>query len=147
MNTFAQTITEIEYFIDDDPGVGLAYQWPGFTQSSTVDFIRDLPEAAALPAGTYTLHIRAKDSNGVWGFTEARPFIVKENNSIIINPVADIDKIEYFIDDDPGFGLAYQWPGFTPNSSVDFIRDLPEVAALPAGSYTLHTRAKNTNGI
>ena len=84
INTFAQTITEVEYFIDDDPGVGLAYQWPGFTPNSSVDFIRDLPEVAVLPAGTYTLHIRAKDSNGVWGFTEARPFIVKENNSIII---------------------------------------------------------------
>ena len=145
-SAFSQTITDIEYFIDDDPGVGLATQWPSITPNSILDLIRDLPEALGLPDGLHTLYIRAKDSNGIWGFTEARPFIVKTNNSIVIPPAAEIEKIEYFIDNDPGQGNGINIP-VTQGAVVDINTAISSISpvTLTEGFHTVGIRARNTD--
>ena len=63
----ALTLTQIEYFIDTDPGIGAATDL-SFTPASSVDqlFAVDL---SGLPSGNHNLFVRAKDSNGFWSTT------------------------------------------------------------------------------
>ena len=72
--SFAQNIIQAEYFIDNDPGVGSATSIT-ITSGATIDE-NFLGATNGLPSGSYTIYMRTKDDNGVWGFTEARNFII-----------------------------------------------------------------------
>ena len=103
----SQNIIEAEYFIDVDLGVGNNTPIT-IVNGAIIDENFSVP---AMPVGAYTQHVRAKDDNGVWGFTETRPFIVKDNTGTTTPPPpADINKLEYFVDTDPGHGLGINLP-------------------------------------
>jgi hypothetical protein len=68
----AQTIVQLEYFIDSDLESGsrtIVDITPGATV--TKGFTVSL---AGQPDGLHTLYVRAKDSNGNWSFAVSRPF-------------------------------------------------------------------------
>lgn len=128
-----------EYFIDADPGFGLATPL-SFSPGKFVDksFNADLN---GLPPGLHMLHIRAKDQKGIWGTAFSKPFLVLGN---LLAP--DITEIEYFVDSDPGFGMANAVAVPYPSTSLDesFIVDL---AGVSLGLHILGVRAKNASGI
>lgn len=136
---FSQNITQMEYFIDIDPGYGAGVQVtiiPGTDIEQ--DFIVDLMDVVA---GFHILHVRAKDENGKWSLNYSRPFL--KEAQFMPDPAPDIVKMEYFIDDDPGFGMGVNLP-LTADSTVvkDFIVDLTGVAN---GFHILHVRTKDAN--
>jgi len=133
-------IDTIEYFFDTDPGYG---QGTPITFSSNIElthtFSIELPE---LESGVHYLYIRAKDQRGKWGTTMANKFLVEE---IDTGPLANIDSVEYFIDEDPGYGNAIPVNDIEPatEQSLNFIVDLTE---YDFGYHTLYVRAKDENG-
>ena len=138
--SFAQSnITKLEYFVDIDPGFGLATDIP-ITAATTID-INTIVEATVVPAGFHTVTIRAQNANGIWGFGEKRQFYIAANNSSVDPPVAQITKLEYFIDVDPGFGLAIDIPVSTGHL-ID-INSIVEATVVPAGFHSLTIRAQN----
>lgn len=140
-------VTEIEYFFDDDPGVGLATKWPAFSQGSPIDLAESLPEASSLSSGQHVLVSRAKNANGVWGFYERRQIIIKEN--FIATPsLSPITKMEFYIDgNDPGVGNATDIP-ITPNTLIDLNTvDVAPSGTLIDGQHTFTIRAMNQDGI
>lgn len=96
----AQVISEIEYFFDNDPGVGEATPID-FTSYTQVDqtFTADI---STLTKGLHRLFIRAKDSTGRWSLLSSRIFNLTETENIIT--ATEIKYAEYFIDTDPGIG-------------------------------------------
>jgi hypothetical protein len=99
---FAQNINKIEYFLDADPGYGSGTDVPITAASPvTANFSLALPNAVI--DGFHFLSIRARDVNNAWSVVGVRPFY-KETISTAIIP--NIVAIEYFIDADPGYGLA-----------------------------------------
>ena len=70
------TITEAEYFLDADPGVGngspLSITAPA--NGVTQNFLITIPHST--PNGQHFLAIRTKDANGVWGLFELREITV-----------------------------------------------------------------------
>ncbi|MEX1239703.1 MAG: gliding motility-associated C-terminal domain-containing protein [Cyclobacteriaceae bacterium] len=68
----ASSLTDIEYFIDTDPGIESATAL-SFTPAATVDqsFAIDV---STLPSGAHNLYVRTKDSNGFWSIALAAPF-------------------------------------------------------------------------
>ncbi|MEX2234630.1 MAG: gliding motility-associated C-terminal domain-containing protein, partial [Cyclobacteriaceae bacterium] len=60
----ATTLTDLEYFIDTDPGIGSGTRL-SFTPANVVDqlFAIDL---SGLPGGDHDLFVRTRDSNGFW---------------------------------------------------------------------------------
>ena len=99
---FAQTnITEMEYYVDNDPGFGSATSI-SITASTLVDIPLELISAAALPTGFHTLGIRAKNAGGLWGFVEKRQFYIPTSVSVADPPAYDIIEMEYYVDSDPG---------------------------------------------
>jgi hypothetical protein len=117
------TINAKEYFIDTDPGVGMAVAFTGTSLA--------LP--TTLTDGIHTIYFRARYDNGQWGLTESRPFYVL--NTVAGTPPT-INAKEYFIDTDPGVGMAVSFTGTS----------LALPTTLTDGIHTIYFRARYDNG-
>jgi hypothetical protein len=69
----APNIVALEYFFDDDPGVGNGSSLPVTPSVDIVDLVVGA-NISALVVGPHLLHVRARDANGVWSTTESYPF-------------------------------------------------------------------------
>jgi PKD repeat protein len=142
--TFAQpNLTNAEYFFDVDPGVGGGLPLSFTTGQTSLDITPSLTQGLA--PGTHVLSVRVKDALGNWGFTERRSFYIPPSG-IVDPPVANIDKMEYYIDNDPGFGLATNISGAT-GSIVDFPAITVDATTLASGFHTLGIRTRNTDNV
>lgn len=99
---------KVEYFWDDDPGIGNATNYPVELIGSDVTVTMSLP-TTDLPNGAHLLGMRVY--NGNWSHT--RYYI-----AAIANNGALADKIEYFWDKDPGMGNGIQQTLVTDDNSA-----------------------------
>ncbi|MBQ4392595.1 MAG: dockerin type I repeat-containing protein [Prevotella sp.] len=90
----AQEPLRLEYFLDTDPGYGLAQSISDIQEGDNM-LTFDLGDVAF---GAHLLSVRSQDSEGRWSTTMSRP--------LFIDRLQDIDRVEYFIDIDPGLGQA-----------------------------------------
>jgi hypothetical protein len=116
-------VTHLEYFIDSDPGYGLA---------TAVESPFTIPLTDLSP-GVHTVYIRAKDEKGQWSQTISRQFVKRQGYS---ESATAPNTMEYFIDNDPGYGNGDN----SPKSLVVPIAD------LPVGLHKIYFRAKDENG-
>ena len=128
-------VASAEYFIDTDPGFGNGTAI-SFTEGMDItnSFTADL---SSVSTGFHQLYTRARNADGYWGATQVTSFInlVAESNEILL--------LEYFVDDDPGFGNAMSVP-FTPGEEdIAFNVDL---SMENTGFHQLFVRAKSANG-
>lgn len=138
--TNAPSIAGAEYFFDTDPGAGggTPLTIPSGNQSN---FSVNLSIAALTP-GFHFLTIRIKDSAGRWGQFETRGFYVYP-----IDPAAgDIDAAEYFIDTDPGQGLALQATVTTPGLNITQVFPL-QISGVVPGAHKLGFRVRDSEGV
>ncbi|MFK7946392.1 MAG: PKD domain-containing protein, partial [Saprospiraceae bacterium] len=140
----AQNITEIEYYFDTEPNLGLGN---ATSISITPDSVVDVPNfninTNQLSDGLHTLYVRAKNANGIWSpVSQAVFFKTSSGNN------ANITQIEYYFDEEPSTGLGggTQIP-ITPGNSVDEMNYTINTNQLSDGLHTLYVRAKNANGI
>ena len=136
----AQTVTALEYFVDTDPGVGAAIPIP-VSPSGTVT--ASIPVATAgLSVGLHTLHVRARRSDGRWGFVRTRPFVI---SALPAAPPSNlVVAAEYFVDVDPGIGLATP-VSVSPSGTVSATVQVP-TAGLAEGLHTFHARVRRSDG-
>ena len=125
----AQTnITAMEYFIDDDPGMGNGIPLP-FTSGPVVSESLNISTAALSP-GTHFLFIRVQDEFGIWSTSVRRTFVIQATP--LPPPIGtQVTAMEYFIDDDPGAGNGTPvtiTPGPTVNVNLSV-----DVSALSSG--------------
>ncbi|MEM7109100.1 MAG: PKD domain-containing protein [Bacteroidota bacterium] len=140
---FSQSqITEIEYFIDADPGVGNANSI-SVTPGEQID-ITPIFLTSSLSQGFYTVHVRAKDENNNWGFYETRTFIIRVNGSFQNTEPVEVAEMELFFNVDPGQGNAISLSSFSPSLVIDINDVVP--TSLPAGWHTVGVRARDVNG-
>ena len=96
---FAQNITQVEYYINTDPGFG-----SGTSVSIIAGTDLDLSFTVNLSSvsdGFHVLYVRAKDADGDWSVATARPFLKADLTS---EAPQNITQVEYFVDSDPDFG-------------------------------------------
>ncbi|SOE23375.1 hypothetical protein SAMN06298216_3762 [Spirosomataceae bacterium TFI 002] len=139
----AQNISQIEYFIDNDPGIGNGTAL-SFTSSNEVtkSFSFSLNN---LSDGFHLLSVRAQDNDGDWSNTTYRVF-AKFNNTLGTTPAPEnIEKVEYFIDNDPGHDNGTAIP-ITAGQSLDNLAISFPVNSLSDGFHSLSVRAKNADG-
>jgi hypothetical protein len=127
-------LVQMEYFIDNDPGFGLATQRtvaPGknLSQAFTLDI-------SGFSNGVHHFFVRVKDEDGIWSLTQHTVFFTQDLAT------ADIVRLEYFIDNDPGYGLGKNVP-VTEGKDVSktFVIDL---TGISPGIHELYVRAKNS---
>ena len=135
----AANIVAGEYLIDADPGVSIATPVAvTITPSATVATLIDVP-VAGLSEGFHTLALRFKNADGVWGAYSQRLFYITPSALATGNIVA----AEYFIDTDPGIGLAANLPVPAPTPTIvgNFAVAVP--AVLSNGQHFLFVRVKD----
>lgn len=135
---YAQNITRIEYFIDNDTGYGNGIP-VSFTQTDNVTVNFPINLSGSLTEGFHFLHIRAKDSDNRWSMVGGRPFY----NKVVLNDtLTNIAVMEYFIDNDPGYGNGVSL-NYTigTNATQSFQVSIP--SNLSDGFHFLSIRAKD----
>ncbi len=138
--TTQANISNVEYFIDTDPGYGAGISLGAFS-TSTVSINTTLP-TSALSTGFHVLFIRALDNDGIWGSLEFRPFFISESD---LSTTANIVELRYYIDSDPGYGNGSLIP-ITTSTTIDVSPTL-STSALSAGYHVLHIRSLDSDGL
>jgi hypothetical protein len=94
-------VVQAEYFIDNDPGFGSATQIPvAAGQDIVINFNGDI---SSLSNGLHRLFVRTKDAAGKWSLTTQQMFF---KEGLAGNTYSNLVTLEYFWDNDPGFGNA-----------------------------------------
>lgn len=139
----AQNISRVEYFFDFDPGHGNATPI-NFTPSTTVTVNDVAVPINNLNSGYHFLGVRVKDENNVWSPVIVRPFL-KEHIPITAISNKVVNALEYFIDNDPGFGNGVPIAVNTQNELNDLVFTVP-LSSIAEGVHWISVRAKdNTN--
>lgn len=137
-------IDAVEYFIDSDPGFG---QGTALQVTSGQDIIIDtVIDVSQIEPGIHTLHVRARDTSSHWSLIQSNIFWVNIETFFYQNnaPLANITRIEYFLDIDPGLGNGIALNNVEgPDIFIDTALD---VSSLDPGIHTLHVRARNQTG-
>ncbi|MCK9612163.1 MAG: T9SS type A sorting domain-containing protein [Bacteroidales bacterium] len=133
--TVLSDVTAAEYFIDSDPGYGLATQI-SITPDSLLN-LNELFPVTGLTNGHHILGIRAKDSIGNWGITHVHHFLV--DNYTTESEIPDIIKVEYFFDHDSGYCKQISLP-ITPDSLLA-LNEIIDISALGNGMHFIGIRA------
>ena len=134
-----QQIVQAEYFVGEDPGFGNATPI-AVTAAADAEMNFSIP-LVGLGFGFHTLYARVKDSNGHWSQTFRRVFLLQ---TLPLDPDFLVSKMEYFFDEDPGFGQA------TPieiQAGIDVTAaiEIP-LEALSEGIHTLYVRTRDSKG-
>jgi len=137
----AQDIDYAEYFIDSDPGYGSAT--PITVTATGKDVSLDFSASLALVSeGIHYLVIRARDDMGRWSQGANRIFYFVKTVDI---SELNIDRAEYFIDTDPGFGNAISIPVTSPGNELT-LQLSPDLQSLDEGFHNIHFRARDVSG-
>jgi len=138
----AQDIENAEFFIDSDPGYGMATPIAVSAAGSDIalDFTADLN---GLQQGIHYMVIRAQDDLGVWSQGTNTVFYLIHTDVV---SESNIDQAEYFIDSDPGYGMAT--PIAVSATESDIVLDFTEdMAGLQQGIHYLVIRALDDQGV
>ncbi len=134
----ALNINRIEYFIDTDPGFGNGTP-VSFTTGSDVTNLFWTVDLTVLANGFHNIHIRSRDDDGNWSVTNKWLFFKD------IIPAVNVNKLEYFIDTDPGFGNGTN-VSITAGADVADIFWTVDVTGLSNGFHNIFTRSKDNAG-
>lgn len=136
-------INRVEWFIDNDPGRGNA-------TPITISAAQDLPGLAInidllpLSQGVHIVGIRSRDVNGAWSLDNKWIFLKPYTNTGAV-PVPNINRVEWFIDNDPGYGKATP---ITINPAQDLAGLLINIdlTTLNQGVHIVGIRSRDANG-
>ena len=135
-------LNRIEYFVDADPGFGLGISVGPISGTVVSDLNFAVPLSGSLATGFHFLTVRARDVSNKWSEVTVRPFF---NETLPTSTSANIVAMEYFVDNDPGFGSGSAITGFTPGSAVS--RNITiGLGNVATGAHKLTIRAKDANG-
>ena len=144
----AGNITRAEYFFDVDPGLGNANPVTLSPAQDINNFTTTLAlNGAALTNGFHRFHIRTQDANGRWSHTISAFF---NNFSVPVYPPApgapaNLVEAEYFIDNDPGLGLATKLT-LSPSTDVSSVNVVVNVTNLSKGVHRFYVRTRDASG-
>ena len=102
-NAQVPAINRIEYYLDTDPGYGNATNL-SFTGTTNATATINL-NLAPVSAGVHVVGIRSRDANGAWSLDNKWIFLKPYANTGV-TPQPNINRVEWFLDNDPGYGNA-----------------------------------------
>ena len=137
-SNLTNTITEIEYFFNTDPGVGNAEPLTVPT-GNLVDTTLSIP-LDGLSTGVHILHVRVKNNSNQWSIYARQAFF---KSSQILNKT--IVAAEFFVDEDPGVGNGIPFT-ITEGGTIDETVTLEMPSNLSAGEHFVHLRVLGSNG-
>ncbi len=141
-NQTLPNIVKGEYYIDNDPGFGSATAI-NFTPGANLTNLPLSINLTSLSTGFHNLHFRFQDANGKWSSSAIRRFYKETITPGQLTP--DVVKIEYFIDSDPGYGLATNVP-ITASKNITNLTFAVALGSISPGDHSLVVRARSSNG-
>ncbi|WP_417238057.1 T9SS type A sorting domain-containing protein [Bizionia sp.] len=132
-------IVEAEYFFDTDPGIGNG-TIVDVNDVASLDDDLSIP-TSSLSIGTHRLFMRVKNSANSWSLYDGKSFHVAD---IPFTNNASIVSAEYYIDVDPGVGLATALT--VSGDDLDETVIIPTTSGLAQGDHYLHIRVQNADG-
>ena len=130
-----ESVKEVEYYWDTDPGIGKGKKLSVSGNEGTVTIDQSL-DCSTLSNGMHTIGIRAKSQSG-WSCTYISQYCISNI------PTQNVESIEYFWDTDPGLGKATPIP-FTTSDNV-VLNSTLSCLGLSYGSHQLNIRARSEN--
>ncbi|HOZ51531.1 MAG TPA: hypothetical protein PLU17_06710, partial [Chitinophagaceae bacterium] len=134
-------IIALEYFFDTDPGFGNANS-VSVSPSTDIANLNIATNIAPLSTGVHQLYIRSKDANQNWSITN-RSFFYKLPSST--SSTSNIIALEYFFDNDPGFGNATPVT-IIPSPNLSTLNLNIDFTGIPLGPHILFVRSKDDEG-
>ncbi|MFC2130958.1 RHS repeat-associated core domain-containing protein [Bacteroidota bacterium] len=150
--TEAPNLSELEYFVDDDPGFNNGESY-SISDTKEIETEWDLDLSNVNP-GLHRIYFRAKDANRNWSMAHSIPVLVQEN-SINATPPA-IATIEYFINDAPSYikkkddkvqSINDSTITFIMSGDTAIFEDRIPLNDYDYGEYTISVRAQDENGL
>jgi hypothetical protein len=134
-------INRAEYFIDTDPGSGSAVNIPIATPANRLELAFNV-DISTLLQGFHTIMLRTRDNSGRWSPASQQVFYLFKAEPAT---TANVTAIEYFLDNDPGFGKGtmYNIPAPGTKVTADFTVNL---TGITAGSHVIYFRARDASG-
>jgi hypothetical protein len=136
-------INRVEYYLDIDPGRGLATNIP-ITPAKDINHINVSVPVGTLGQGVHIMGVRSQDANGTWSLDNSWIFL-KPYTSLAAGLIPPITKLEYYFDTDPGLGLATNIP-LTASTNIANLMATLTVPALNDSTHTLYVRSQDANG-
>jgi hypothetical protein len=133
-------INRVEYFFNSDPGFGNGTNIP-ITPSPSLNDISFSASLAAVPTGLNSMFIRSRDASGKWSLTNR--FLFVKGNAVAAAP--NINRVEYFINTDPGFGSGTSIP-ISPSPDLADAPASINLTGVPEGINSLFIRSRDANG-
>lgn len=141
-----QNIVAAEYFIDTDPGIGLATAL-SITPGVNITINPSNINTTGLVNGVHRIGIRTRNAEGRWSITELKSFVVDFDPAYTTTPAApqNIIAAEYFIDTDPGAGNGQP---LSLNAAVNIVDATAAISTtgLVNGVHRLYVRTKSNEG-
>ncbi|GAB5523536.1 MAG: hypothetical protein Roseis2KO_14080 [Roseivirga sp.] len=131
-----------EYFIDTDPGVGLATTFDLEASDFTED---DLDIGLSnLSPGDHIVGVRYQNADKVWSFTEVSAFTIEPENGVDQDYLIEVSYSVY----NSAGALMKTGSSMVENrpSSIDMDLDI-DINGLAEGDYVLETYVKNETGL
>jgi len=141
-------INRVEYYFDNDPGLGSATSLGIPTGQTTLNDLVIPVDPATLTQGVHRLYARARNAAGHWSLVNSWLFYKPYDGATAppIGVLSNIDRVEYFFDNDPGLGSA---TALTIPSGQTTLNDLVipvDPTTVSQGVHRLYARARNAAG-
>jgi len=134
----AANISRLEYFIDTDPGLGNANAISVTAAADLADVFWSM-DISGYSNGFHNIYMRSMDNNGNWSLTNKWLFFKDKT------PASKINRLEYFIDTDPGFGNATS-VAINPVADTSDVNFTVDITSLPIGFHNIYMRSRDDNG-
>lgn len=141
VNAQIPNITQLEYFIDTDPGRGNATAVAIVSATDISGLTVPVP-VGALATGFHTMVVRSLDANGNWSLDNPLLFF---KPGAAPGAVPNITALEYYIDSDPGRGNAIAVT-ISPAQDISGLTVPVPINALAPGFHLMGVRSRDANG-
>jgi len=136
-------INRVEWYMDSDPGYGNATPISIIAGQNLQNLAINI-DLTPLNQGVHIVGIRSRDANGAWSLDNKWLFLKPYPNTGAA-PQPDINRVEWFLDTDPGYGNA------TPISIVagQNLQNLAiniDLTPLGQGVHIVGIRSRDANG-
>ncbi|MEN9571126.1 MAG: hypothetical protein RL172_2357, partial [Bacteroidota bacterium] len=136
-------INRVEWFLDTDPGYGNGTAI-AISPATTLSNLAINIDLAPLSQGVHIVGIRSRDANGAWSHDNKWLFLKPYPNTGA-TPQPNINRVEWFLDTDPGYGNGTAL-AITPATSVSNLAINIDLATLSQGVHIVGIRSQDANG-
>ncbi len=138
-NAVNQSISAVEVFFDDDPGLGQGTVVPVTATANLNTTVNIIPPADM--TGLHQICVRTKNAAGLWSTVQSKNIINLDGNS----STQTITEMEVFFDEEPGVGEGIIVP-ITPTANLDATINVMPPSDI-TGVHQTYVRVKNGAGL